>query len=164
MKWDASVLQTKIARFTNQVVSLAKKAVAGEPAPAHQPGDGGYADRVIVALHGLCEYLDHPYRRLMDILYEMPHIVGIIGLEPADLPDFSTVCERCEGRKLPIWRVLLRLSAELHGTGESQAIDATGMGRISSSQHYAKRTNYAFRAVKTTVLIDCETDVIFGIH
>ncbi len=65
---------------------------------------------------------------------------------------------------MPICRVLLRLSAELHDTGESQAIDAIGMDRISASQHYAKRTNYTFRAVKTTVLIDCETSVTLDIH
>ena len=157
-------MQTKIARFTKQVVSLAKKAVAGAPDPAYQPGDGGYADWVIVAIHGLREYLDHPYRRLMDVLYEMPRIVGIIGLEPAEIPDFSTVCARYQALKMPIWRVLLRLSAELHDTGEIQAIDATGMDRISASQHYAKRTNYTFKAVKTTVLIDCVTGAILDIH
>ena len=83
-------MQTKIARFTNRVVSLAQKAVAGEPKPAYEPGDSGYADWVIIALHGLREYLYHPYRRLMDVLYEIPRIVGILGLEPSELPDFST--------------------------------------------------------------------------
>ena len=157
-------MQTKIARFTNRVVSLAQKAVAGEPKPAYEPGDSGYADWVIIALHGLREYLYHPYRRLMDVLYEIPRIVGILGLEPSELPDFSTVCARYQRLKMPVWRVLLRLSAELHELGEIQAIDATGMDRISASQHYAKRTNYTFRAVKTTVLIDCKTIVIFDIH
>ncbi|SNR57785.1 Transposase and inactivated derivatives, IS5 family [Halorubrum vacuolatum] len=64
---------------------------------------------------------------------------------------------------MPIWRVLLCLSAELHDTGEIRAIDATGMDRISASQHYAKRTNYTFRAIKTTVLVDCVTGVILDI-
>jgi hypothetical protein len=52
--------------------------------------------------------------------------------------------------KMPLWRDFLRLSAALHDTGEIQAIDATGMDRIAASSHYAKRTNYTFRAVKTT--------------
>jgi len=52
------------------------------------------------------------------------------------------------------------VGGSLHDTGEIQAIDATGMDRVAASQHYAKRTNYTFRAVKTTVLIDCETGVI----
>jgi hypothetical protein len=59
--------------------------------------------------------------------------------------------------KMPLWRAFLRLSAELHDTGEIQAIDATGMDRIEASQHYTKRTNYSFKAVKATALIDCKT-------
>jgi len=157
MKREGEFVSRKLARFTEQVVSLAQKAVAGEPGPAFQPGAGGYADWVIVGLHGLQEYLDHPYRRLMDVLHEMPRIVGILGLEPSELSDFSTAYARYQRLKMPIWRVLLRLSAELHDTGEIQTIDPTGMDRISASQHYAKRTNYTFRALKTTVLIDCET-------
>jgi len=56
------------------------------------------------------------------------------------------------------------LSAELHDTGEVQATDATGMDRIAASQHYANRTNYTFRAVKTTGLIGCKTGAVLEIH
>jgi len=90
----------------------------------------------------------------------MPRIGRFLDPELFELPDFTTVCTRMQELKMPIWRRLLRLSAELHDTGEIQAIDATGMDRVAASQHYAKRTNYTFRAVKTTVLIDCETGLI----
>ncbi len=63
-----------------------------------------------------------------------------------------------------IWGVLLRLSAELYNTGDVQAIGSTGMDRSAASQHYAKRTNYTFEAVKTTTLIDCRTSLILDIH
>lgn len=43
-----------------------------------------------------------------------------------------------------IWRVLIRLSAQLQKTGEVQMIDATGLDRIAVCQHYASRTNYTF--------------------
>jgi len=66
--------------------------------------------------------------------------------------------------KMPVWRRYLELSAKLHETGEIQAIDATGMDRIAASHHYAKRTNYTFRSVKTTALIDCKTGAILDIH
>ena len=155
---------SKIARFTHRIVSLSQKAVVGRQEPAFRPGEGGYADWVIVSIHGLRVYLDHPYRRLMDVLSEMPRITRILGLEPSELPDFSTVCARYQQLKMSWWRILLRLSAELHELGEIQAVDATGMDRISASQHYAKRTNYTFKAIKTTVLIDCSTGVILDIH
>ena len=38
------------------------------------------------------------------------------------------------------------------------------MDRIAASQHYAKRANYTFRAMKTTALIDCETGAILDIY
>jgi len=157
-------VSSKRARFTKKVVTLAQKAVVGNAKPAIQRGEDGYADWVIVSIHGLKTYLDLPYRRLLDVLYEMPRIDRIIGLEPTELPDFTTVCSRMQELQMPIWRRLLQLSAELHDTGEIQAIDATGMDLIAASHHYAKRTNYTFRAVKTTALIDCKNSVILDIH
>lgn len=65
---------------------------------------------------------------------------------------------------MAVWRTLLRLSADLHDTGDVQAIDATGFDRHSASRHYANRTNYTFRSVKTTALINCETGVVLDIH
>jgi len=155
---------TKLSRFTRKVVSLAKKAVGDDSAPAVQKGEGGYADWVIVGLHGLREYLGHPYRRLMDVLCEMPGIVAEFDLSVAELPDFTTVCTRKQDLKMRIWRVLLRLSAQLQEPGEIQAIDATGFDRVQASQHYANRTNYTFRSVKTTALVDCSTSLILDIH
>jgi len=150
-------VHTKLARFTKKVVTLAQKAVVGNAKPALQRGDGGYADWVIVSIHGLETYLDLPYRRLLDVLYEMPRIDRILDLKPRELPDFTTVCTRMQKLKMPLWRDFLRVSAELHDTGEIQAIDATGMDRVAASQHYAKRTNDTSTAVKTTALIDCQT-------
>jgi hypothetical protein len=64
---------------------------------------------------------------------------------------------------MPLWREVLWLSTELYDTSEIQVVDATGMDRFAASQHCAKRTNYAFRAAKTTALIDCKTDAILHI-
>jgi len=52
----------------------------------------------------------------------------------------------------------------LYELGDVQAIDATGVDRVLASQHYAKRTDYTFEAVKTTLLVDCETSAILDIH
>ena len=164
MKRAGSVVHTKLARFTKKVVTVAKKAVVGVPAPAIIKKSGRYADWVIISIHALREYMDQPYRRLMEFLYEMPRITRILGLCPSTLPDFSTVCGRKQELKMDIWRTFLGLTSDLHELGEIQAIDATGMDRIAASQHYAKRTNYTFRAVKTTVLVDCLTGVILDIH
>ena len=83
-------MPTQLARFTRRCFDLSKNAVIGDPAPAVRKGDVGYADWVVVAIHCLREYLNQPYRRLLDILHEMPNIVSKLGLSVEELPDFTT--------------------------------------------------------------------------
>lgn len=157
-------MSSKLARFTTRCVDLSQKAVGSTVDPPVKRGDGGFADWVIVGIQCLREYLDHTYRQLMDVLQEMPSILDTFGLTAANLPDFTTVCARKQALKMKVWRVLLRLSVSLHELGDVQAIDATGFGRRAVSRHYGKRIRYYFQAVKTTVLVDCETNVIIDVH
>ncbi|GAA0545669.1 hypothetical protein GCM10008994_20720 [Halorubrum ejinorense] len=62
------------------------------------------------------------------------------------------------------WRAILDGSVGLYELGDIQAIDATDVDRIQASQHYAKRTDYTFESVKTTLLIGCKTSAILDIH
>jgi len=64
----------------------------------------------------------------------MPQILGEIGLEPTDLPDHSTLSAKWFDRiKTALWRVLLRLSAQLHGQSGHAAIDATFFDRENAT-------------------------------
>ena len=63
-----------------------------------------------------------------------------------------------------IWRVLLRLSAQLEDTGVVQTIDVTGFDRVAASYHYATHTRYTFRSVRTILLVDCSINLILDIH
>jgi IS5 family transposase len=157
-------MPSQLARFTSRCVDLSKKAVTGEPAPPVEKGDGGYADWVIVAIHGLREYLNQPYRRLLDMLHEMPGIAAKLGLSVDELPDFTTVCTRKQALEMRIWRVLLRSSATHHEFGEVQAIDATGFKRHDASRHYVLRVGYNFDDIKTTALVDCDSTAILDVH
>lgn len=94
----------KLTHFTERVVSLAQKAVVGEPDLAVQKGDRGYTDCVIVAIHGLREYLYHTYRRLLDVLHEVRVIVAKLGLEVANLPCFTPMCAQTESRNADLAR------------------------------------------------------------
>lgn len=42
-------------------------------------------------MHGLRKYLGNPYRRLLDVLNEIPGIVAKFGLSMDEMPDFTTV-------------------------------------------------------------------------
>ncbi len=78
---------SKISRFTKKAVTLAKNAVGGRGEVAAPEGGGGFADYALVSLHCLRIYLDASYRNALDLLSEMPHILGEIGLEEGNLPD-----------------------------------------------------------------------------
>lgn len=128
---DLRNMPSRLSRFTDRLVTLAKRSASGDPAPPVKKGDGGYADWVIVVIHGLREYLDLPYRRLLDVLHEMHGIGEKLNLEPTELPDFTTVCTRKQRLKMTVWQTLLRLSADLHDAGDVWTIDATGFDHHS---------------------------------
>jgi hypothetical protein len=157
-------VQSKLARFTERCVAISQKSVGNGSEPAVKKGEGGYADWVIVAIHGLREYLGHTYRQLLDVLREMPRIVAKLGLNTDELPDFTTICTRKQQLEMRIWRVLLRLSAELHHTGHVQPIDSTSIAQRSSSFNHSKRVKDTFESVKTTALVDCESGALLYFH
>jgi IS5 family transposase len=155
---------SKISRFTSKAVQLAKNAVGGRGEVAAPEGGGGFADYAVVSLHCLRVYLEKSYRETLDLLSEMPQILAEIGLEEADLPDHSTLVKAFDRLKTALWRVLLRLSSELHDPSGHAAIDATFFDRETASKHYCRRTDYRVQTLKTTALVDTETQAILDVH
>ncbi len=50
------------------------------------------------------------YREALDLLSEMPQILAEVGLEKADIPNYSTLVKAFDEIQRKVWRVLLRLS------------------------------------------------------
>ncbi len=94
----------------------------------------------------------------------MPQILAEIGLDEADLPDHSTLVKAFDRLKTALWRVLLRLSSEQHDPSGHAAIDATFFDRETASKHYCRRTNYRVQTLKTTALVDTETQAVLDVH
>jgi hypothetical protein len=67
----------------------------------------GYADWAIVAIHGLRESLELPYRRFLDVLHENHETVEKLNLESTELPDFTTGYTR-KRVKMAGWQTPLR--------------------------------------------------------
>jgi len=155
---------SKISRFTKKAVTLAQNAVGGRGDVAAPEGGGGFADYAVVSLHCLRVYLEKPYRETLDLLSEMPQILAEIDLDEADLPDHSTLVKAFDRLKTALWRVLLRLSAQLHDPSGHAAIDATFFDRETASTHYCRRANYRVQTLKTTALVDTETQAILDVH
>jgi IS5 family transposase len=155
---------SKISRFTSKAVTLAKNAVGGRGEAAAPEGGGGFADYALVSLHCLRIYLEKSYREALDLLSEMPQILAEIGLEEGDLPDHSTLVKAFDRFEMKVWRVLLRLSAQLHDTADHAAMDATFFDRETASKHYCRRTNYRVQTLKTTALVDTKTQAVLDVH
>ncbi len=155
---------SKISRFTSKAVTLAKNAVGGRGEAAAPEGGGAFADYAVVSLHYLRIYLEKSYREALDLLSEMPQIVAEIGLDLGDLPDHSTLVKAFDRFEMKVWRVLLRLSAQLHDTADHAAMDATFFERETASKHYCHRTNYRVQTLKTTALVDTKTQAVLDVH
>jgi len=141
-----------------------QNVVGGRGEVAAPEGGGGFADYALISLHCLRVYLDESYRNALDLLSEMPHILAEIGLEEGDLPHHSTLVKAFDRFKMKLWRVLLRLSSELHDLSGHAAIDATFFDRENASKHYCRRTNYRVQTLKATALVDTESQAVLDVH
>jgi len=110
---------------------------------------GSFADYAVVSLHCLRIYLYNSYREALDLLSEVPQILAEISLEPGDLPHHSTLVKAFDWLQMKIWRMLLRLSAQLHDTADHAAMNATFFDRETANKHYCRRTNYRVGLVET---------------
>ena len=155
---------TQISRFIGEVVPAAQSVTGDGDESAAPEGGGGFADYAFVSLHCLRIYLDTSYRMTIDLLKEMPQIIGKIGLDAADLPHPSTLCKAFDEMSMSVCRVLLRQSAQLHDPSEHGAIDATFYERSAASRHYCQRTSYRVQKLKLTKLADTDTQAILDVH
>jgi len=155
---------TQISRFIGEVVPAAQSVTGDGDESAAPEGGGGFADYAFVSLHCLRIYLDTSYRMTIDLLKEMPQIIGKIGLDAADLPHPSTLCKAFDEMSMSVCRVLLRQSAQLHDPSKHGAIDATFYERSAASRHYCQRTSYRVQKLKITKLVDTDTQAILDVH
>ena len=151
-------------RFTEEMVSLAKSNSDDADETAAPEGGGSFAEYAMISLHGLRIFLDETYEMIIDRLEVMPPILDVIGLEPDELPDPSTLNKWLDRIKMAVWRVLLRHSAQLHDPSPHAALDATYYERSPTSKHYCDRTNYRVQTIEATKLVDTETQAILDVH
>jgi len=151
-------------RFTEEMVSLAKSYSDDADETAAPEGGGSFAEYAMISLHGLRIFLDETYEMIIDRLEVMPPILDVIGLEPDDLPDPSTLNKWLDRIEMAVWRVLLRHSAQLHDPSPHAALDATYYERSPASKHYCDRTNYRVQTIEATKLVDTETQAILDVH
>lgn len=145
-------MSSKLTHFADGCVSLAKKA-CDERREVLTGGVNGCSGWLILALYGLEQYFDRPYRGLMGVLREMPRIIRQLGVKSSELPHhYLTVCSSIQSISTNKCRKVLKYSTNFAETGDVQAIDASGYSRNNFSNKYRKRTNYTFKSLKTTLI------------
>jgi len=157
-------MSSRLARFIDNCVDLAKETVAGAPAPAYQPGENGYATWVMMCLHCYKEREGETFRSLVDKLKVTPVVRRKLGLERDELPHPSTICNALDAIPTRLCRRLLDQTTNLHDLGDVAAIDASSFDRIAASSRYTAETDYRILSLKTTLLVDCETGAILDVH
>lgn len=157
-------MAAQITRFVRTSVQLAKESVVGRPSPALQRGEGGFADWVMLSILCFREREGETFRSVVDKLHVMGPIRNELGLARSNLPDPTTVCKATDRLTMAICRRLLQETLTLFDLGNVAAIDASGFDRIAASRRYARRTEYRFLAMKTTLLTDCKTGAILDVH
>ena len=135
-------------RFAEEMVSLAKSYCDDPDETAAPEGGGSFAEYAVISLHGLRIFLNETYEMIIDRLEVVPPILEIIGLEPDNLPDPSTLNKWLDRIVMQVWRVLLRHSAHLHDPSPHVAVDATYYERSPASKHYCDRANYRVQTVR----------------
>jgi IS5 family transposase len=65
---------------------------------------------------------------------------------------------------MAVWRVILGLSAQEYKPSGHAAIDSTYFDRENTSKHYYRRTNYRVQTLKTTALVDTNSQAVLDVH
>lgn len=150
-------MPSHITRFMDKAVSLAKETAVARPAPALQRGDGGYVEWVLLHILAYKEQESGTYRSVVDTLKVLGPILEFLEVDGDDNPQPSTLCKAMDAMMMALLRALLEQTSTLFDLGDVAAINRASFDRIAASRRYARRTDYRFLAVKTTLLKDCKT-------
>ncbi len=102
------------------------------------------------------------YRDLADELTEMARVRDALYLDL--IPPPSTLCKAFDRLEMAVWRVLLNVSLTDLLLNRVADIDTSGFERAHASAHYTKRTNPTIQHLKTTLLVNTETNAVLDIH
>ena len=148
------------SRLLKLTRALHGKAQGVCPAHSSKYSKKTYTQHQHLTILGLKKKLKTDYRGVIDLLTEMPRIQKEIGLNK--LPNFTTPCKAFGRLSQLVLVVLLGLTVpELSGTF---GIDATGLTRSKISKHYVKRCKIKIKSMKTTLLVNSDSQLIVGVH
>jgi IS5 family transposase len=154
-------MEIDLLDFVEQCRHLAKQALGKH---AGEPASGGFARWKHVVLHCLRLEDGHSYRETPNRLKCMTEICDALGIDPDDLPDYSTIYKSFDRLEMWVWRALLRVSAQQHPQSDHAALDSTFFDRRSASSYYRQRSGSNVQTLKVTTLTDRESLAVLDVH
>jgi hypothetical protein len=147
-------MEIDILDFIEQCRHLAKQALGKH---AGEPASSGFARWKHVVLH--CFWLEdgHSYRETPNLLEFMTEIWDPLGLDPDDLPEFTTIYKSFDRLEMWVWRALLRVSAQQHLQSSHAALDTTFFDRRLASSYYRQQSGSNVQTLKVTPSTDRES-------
>ena len=94
----------------------------------------------------------------------MTEICDALGLNPDDLPNFTTLYKSFDRLEMWVWRALLRVSAQQHPQSGYAALDSTFFDHRSVSLYYRQRSGSNVQILKVTTLIDREFLAVLDVY
>jgi IS5 family transposase len=154
-------MEVDLLDFVEQCRRLVKQALGKH---AGEPASGGFARWKHVVLHCLRLEDDYSYRETPNRLKYMAEICDALGLDPDDLPDYSTIYKSFDRLKMWVWRALLRVSAQQHPQSGHAALDSTFFDRRRASSYFRQRAGRTIKTLKVTTLTDVESLAVLDVH
>ena len=154
MSVDLLGFVTRCKRITKQALGRH----AGEPA------SGGFARWVHVTIHCLQIEEGYTYREVVNRLQYNVEVSDALGIDPENVPEFTTIYRSFDRYVMGVWRALLRASAwQLPRSGHA-AIDSTFFDRFHASRHYATRVDRTVERLKSTALVDTASQTVLDVQ
>jgi IS5 family transposase len=133
---------------------LAKQALGKD---AGKPVEGGLARWKHVVIHCYRLEDEHSYRETENRLRCFSELREILELDRNDVPDYSTIYKSFNRFNMPVWRALLRVSAQQHPHSGHVALDCTFFERGHASSYYLQRSDHDIQTLKVATLTDMES-------
>jgi IS5 family transposase len=150
--------ESRFLKLTRRIYNKAQRVC---PAYSSKFSKKTYTQHQHITILCLRKWLKQDYRDTVELIAEMPRIQELLELE--QILDYTTLCKAFERLSKLVFVVLLELTLP-NGLPRTYGIDATGLTRNHVSSHYAKQCKIRIKSMKTTFLVNSDTQLIAGIH
>ncbi len=151
------VYGSRLLSFASECLEYARLAM---PAYSSKFSRKDFTQHQLAALLCLMRKYKPKYRDFTELLQEMGGLKEFLGL--GKTPHFTTLDKFFLRMKNAMLGMLLELSVGETSGGAS--VDSTCMDRRHASKHYVKRAKMRLKALKSTLLVDTETQKVIGLH